>query len=58
MTPEDFDRIDAAIERGMRNESCVAVMPGQLAEVMRLARIGLEVEAGEPQPAAMPQPQE
>lgn len=44
MTPDDFTRLDAAVQRALAHESCVAVEPGLLRETLRLARIGQAAE--------------
>lgn len=45
MSPTDFTQLESSLKRAIANETCAPVMPGQLAELLRLARIGREVEA-------------
>lgn len=49
MTP-DLTRLEAAVERAIENASCISVAPGELRELLRLARIGREVEAPKVRP--------
>lgn len=44
----DLDRLEAAVDRAIAHESCVAVAPSEMREALRLARIGREVETVKP----------
>lgn len=57
VTPDTFDRLERAVAAQLGRDlgACIAVSPGELAELLRLAHIGAQVESN---PAAQPQTEE
>lgn len=48
MSPDDFRALELSVQRAIANETCVPVMPGQLAELLRVYRAHESTTAAKP----------